>query len=249
MSMFRLANSRRTSTWLAGSTLRRVAERMATMAIEWASLGSFLERLVARSPIRDAKVAGTSRTSSPWATSCWANRYSSPPTDSMALVRFSKGSAQARTLDLPPGHVDLHARELVFALVDGHRGVRCLVRVDADHYLHDYLLVSLETTGGTPACGRLVLDPLLSHSVAKPWREALRTNANRLTPAAGTLRAIPPGTSKRYGSTAGPAPSLKQGTLGQGIHGDGRSGIQQSRPVCRVRQSPCNEPSSIPIFP
>ena len=41
--------------------------------------------------------------------------------------------------------------------------------------------------GGTPACGLFVLDPLLSHSVAKPERETLRTKANRLTPAAGTF--------------------------------------------------------------
>ena len=45
------------------------------MAIEWASLGSFLlERLVASIRIREARVAGTSSTSSPRATSCWDNR-------------------------------------------------------------------------------------------------------------------------------------------------------------------------------
>ena len=96
------------------------------------------------------------------------------------------------TLNAPQASAAPRAsRRLVFTLVDGHRGVRCLVRVDADHHFHDYL--SLEPRGHS-ACGRLVLDPLLSHSVAKTWRETLRKNANRLTPAAGTLRVIPPGT-------------------------------------------------------
>ena len=47
----RLARSRRTSAWSAGSTLRRLGARRAAMAIEWASLGSFLlERLGGEHP-------------------------------------------------------------------------------------------------------------------------------------------------------------------------------------------------------
>ena len=50
---------------------RRVGARRAAMAIEWASFGSFLlDRLVTRTRIREANVAGTSSTSSPRATNC-----------------------------------------------------------------------------------------------------------------------------------------------------------------------------------
>ena len=59
--------------------------------------------------------------------------------------------------------------------------------------MHDYLLGRDGTTEGTPACRLFVLDPLLSHSMAKPWREALRTKATQQTPGAGTMRASPPG--------------------------------------------------------
>ncbi|HWF14538.1 MAG TPA: hypothetical protein VG244_00005 [Acidimicrobiales bacterium] len=42
--------------------------------------------------------------------------------------------------DLTPGRADLHARKLVFVLVDGDRGVRRLVRIDTDHNIHHCLL-------------------------------------------------------------------------------------------------------------
>ena len=42
--------------------------------------------------------------------------------------------------DLTTGRTHLDAGDLIFSLVDGHRRVRCLVRVDPDHHIHDYLL-------------------------------------------------------------------------------------------------------------
>ena len=64
----------------------------------------------------------------------------------MAQVRFSKGSAQVRSCSTGR-RSDLDARKLVFAIVDGHRGVRCLVGVDVDHHFMITLLVSFETQG------------------------------------------------------------------------------------------------------
>ena len=78
-------------------------------------------------------------------------------------------------------------------------------------------LVVLETTGALLLADCSVLDPLLSHSVAKSERETLRTKASRLTPTAGTFESDPAGTSKRYESTAAPAASLKQAPWGQAI--------------------------------
>ena len=75
---------------------------------------------------------------------------------------------------------------MVLSPVDGHCSVRCLVGVNPDHHIHDYLLGCGGTTGALLLCGRLVLDPLLSHSVAKSVREALRSKANRPEPVAGT---------------------------------------------------------------
>src|ERR1700680_1773873 len=69
--------------------------------------------------------------------------------------------------------------------------------------------------GGTPAYRLFVLDPLLSHSVAKPVREALRSKANQLTPAAGTSRATPARTSERYGLTNNVCLHSQAGTSGR----------------------------------
>ena len=55
--------------------------------------------------------------------------------------------------DLTTGGPHLDAGDLVFSLVDGHRRVRCLVGVDPDHHIHDYLLGRCVNHGGTPACG------------------------------------------------------------------------------------------------
>jgi hypothetical protein len=84
--------------------------------------------------------------------------------------RFPGGDGRRR-----PRRTHPDARELVFCLVDGHCRVRCL----AAHHLHDYLLGGDGTTEGPPAFGLFGLDPLLSHSVAKPRRDTLHTKANR----------------------------------------------------------------------
>ena len=63
------------SVWSARSTVRRPLERKAAMATENASLGSFFsERPVLRTRTLEANVGGTSRTTSPASTSCWASR-------------------------------------------------------------------------------------------------------------------------------------------------------------------------------
>ena len=67
------------------------------------------------------------------------------------LERFGPGD---QLVHLAAGGPHLDARELVFCLVDRHRCVRCLVGVDADHHIHDYLLGRVGTTEGTPAFGR-----------------------------------------------------------------------------------------------
>src|SRR5580704_2991514 len=69
-------------------------------------------------------------------------------------------------VNLAPGGTHLDTREWLFAPINGHRGVRSLVGVDANHHLHEYLLGRVETTEGTPACSWFVIDPLLSHSEA-----------------------------------------------------------------------------------
>ena len=67
-----------------------------------------------------------------------------PPADSMAHLRFSKGSAQAHQLfDLTAGGADPTLETLGFGLVDGHRRVRCLVGVDADDRLADCIFGQL----------------------------------------------------------------------------------------------------------
>lgn len=48
---------------------------------------------------------------------------------------------------LTSGRANLHAGKLVFLLVDSHRGVRRLVRIDTDHDIHHCLLGFVGTTG------------------------------------------------------------------------------------------------------
>ena len=75
MSVLRLAKRRSTSTVADGSTRRSPGDRRAATATESASFGSFLfERPVPSTRTREANVAGTSTTSSPAPTSCWARR-------------------------------------------------------------------------------------------------------------------------------------------------------------------------------
>jgi hypothetical protein len=60
---------------ILGSSAASVGVRRAAMATERASLGSFLlERPLPSTRTRAAKVAGTSSTASPPATSCWDSR-------------------------------------------------------------------------------------------------------------------------------------------------------------------------------
>jgi hypothetical protein len=63
-----------------------------------------------------------------------AGRLDGPPP---LLERF--GPAH-ELFDLTTSGTHLDAGDLIFSLVDGHRRVRCLMRVDPDHHLHDYLL-------------------------------------------------------------------------------------------------------------
>jgi hypothetical protein len=59
----------------------------------------------------------------------------------MAHLRFPKGLSPVEELfDLLSSCPHLDARERFFIPVDGHRGVRGLVRVDTDYHLHEYLL-------------------------------------------------------------------------------------------------------------
>src|SRR6187401_639555 len=67
---------------------------------------------------------------------------------------------------------------------------------------------------GHSCLGSSVHVPLSSHTAARTRREALRSKANRQPPAAGTSRATPPGTSRRYEFTAAPERILKQALRG-----------------------------------
>src|ERR1035438_9430428 len=97
MSMLRLANRRRTSPWSARSTQRSIGARRAAMAIEWASLGSFLlERLVASVRTREARVAGTSSTSSPRAEGGGTGITTLAVLQSLAQARHRWGREQAQ---------------------------------------------------------------------------------------------------------------------------------------------------------
>jgi hypothetical protein len=117
-------------------------------------------------------------------------------------------------IDLSSGGAHSDARELHLGDVDGHRGVRGLVRVDADHHLHEYLLGRVGTTEGTPACSWFVLDPLLSHSVAKPGARSLSFDSQPAHADGRHFESDPAGTSEPYESAAGSAGSLKQALMG-----------------------------------
>ena len=82
-----------------------------------------------------------------------AGRLDGPPA-------FFEGLGPAHELlDLTTSGTHLDAGDLIFSLVDGHRRVRCLVGVDPDHHIHDYLLGLCEPRGHS--CLRMfVLDPL-----------------------------------------------------------------------------------------
>ena len=187
------------------------------MATEWASLGSFLFRAPGGEH-PDARGQGRGYVEDLFASSDeLLGQQVAQPTGRLdgpgaLLERFGTTD---QLFHLAPGGPHPDARELVFCLVDGHRCVRCLVRIDADHHMHDYLLRRDGTTEGTPACRLFVLDPLLSHSMAKPWREALRTKATQQIAGGRHYTSDPTRTSKRYGSGAVSAPSLKQALLGQ----------------------------------
>ena len=116
---------------------------------------------------------------------------------------------------LAPGGPHLDARDLVFSLVDGHRCVRCLVGIDADHHLHDYLLGRDGTTEGTPACRLFVLDPLLSHSVGEAQTGRSSYESHPADAGGRHYESDPTRTSQRYGSTAASASSLKQALRGR----------------------------------
>jgi hypothetical protein len=74
-SVWCLTNSRHTAVWSAARTGASDGARNAATATERASLGSVLvDWPEASTRTREANVAGTSRTVSPAATSCWASR-------------------------------------------------------------------------------------------------------------------------------------------------------------------------------
>ena len=74
----------------------------------------------------------------------------------------------------------------------------------------------LGTAEGTPTFSSVVHVPLSSHTAARPSRDALRSKANQQTNASGRhFVSDPAGTSRRYGSTATPAQSLKQALRGR----------------------------------
>ena len=115
--------------------------------------------------------------------------------------------------DLTTGGTHLDAGDLAFSLVDGHRRVRCLVGVDPDHHLHEYLLGCCEPRGHS--CLRMfVLDPLLSHSVGEaPMGRS--SNESHPTEAGGRhYESEPTRTPQRYGLAITSASSLKQAHRG-----------------------------------
>ena len=73
-----------------------------------------------------------------------------------ALVEWLRPTHQL--VHLSTGGTHLEARELIFIPVDRHRSVRCLVGIDADHHIHDYLLGCV----GKPRGALLLADCLCS---------------------------------------------------------------------------------------
>jgi hypothetical protein len=72
---WRLASMRMMATWSSSSTRRRRRPRSAAIAVDNASFGSFFCALPEPSTrTLDDSIGGTSTTSSPAATSCWASR-------------------------------------------------------------------------------------------------------------------------------------------------------------------------------
>jgi hypothetical protein len=94
---WRSINRRITAVWSSPRTVRNSQCRSPAMAVDSASLLSFLPALVEPSNrTRADKVGGTSTTCSPAPTSCWASSLPNPPADSLAQVRSQpNGAAQA----------------------------------------------------------------------------------------------------------------------------------------------------------
>jgi hypothetical protein len=112
------------------------------------------------------------------------------------------------------GRSHFDARELIFVPIDGHRGVRRLVGVDADHHVHDYLL----GCGGTPR-GHSCLQTVCARSSFEPLRGEIHAGGSSFVgqPARAGGRhfeSYPAGTSKRYGLTTTSADILKQALMG-----------------------------------
>ena len=96
---WRSASIRRMDRWSSVATGRRWRWRSAAMAAERASLGSFFDDFPDPSTrTRADSTGGTSTTSSPAATSCWASRQPSPPAPSTAQVRAGQPAAHATSL-------------------------------------------------------------------------------------------------------------------------------------------------------
>ena len=85
-------------------------------------------------------------------------------------------------LDLAPSGPYLHAAVFLLSVADGHRGMRRLVRVDADHHAQCLApwLAGLGSAEGTPAFGSLCTS--LSHTHGAVRSGPVRSKAGRLTP-------------------------------------------------------------------
>ena len=190
MSVLRLASSRSTSTWSAGCHRgQRRGPQARRRPPSRASLGSFLfddpddqhphprrqgGGHVDDRPRRRPRAAGP--TGSPD-----RRRTRSPRSASRTAPPTTPAGRPGGEWPAPaPGR----ARPRV---ADGHRSVRRLVRIDADDHAHVYLLGLAGGDRGGHSCFRIVvLVPLSSHTAARSDQDALRSKANRLTPAAGT---------------------------------------------------------------
>src|ERR1019366_10183117 len=115
---------------------------------------------------------------------------------------------------LAMGRANLDTRELIFVPVYGHRGVRRLVGVESNHYVHDYLL----GCSGTPR-GHSCLQTVCARSSFEPLRGEARAggSSNESQPVHTGGRhfvSYPARTSERYGLTTTSAYILKQAHRG-----------------------------------
>jgi hypothetical protein len=155
-------------------------ERIAATATERASLGSFLFTVpVFSSRTLAASLGWTSRTRSPAASSCCASSRPSPVAPSIAQTRLAPGRRpRLQILDLRRRGPDSDLTEPRLVRRESHRGMRCLVRVDADH--HHSHVVLLESDGPWRAClisDRPAFSPLSSHATARHDEPAPRSKA------------------------------------------------------------------------